>query len=263
MSTGSGSSDVCEDTAQSDGTEWYDADGEYYDCEWYASYESYCDWYGDDYASEMDGLTASQACCTCGGGSTADVVLLEAKAKAKGPIMAKPSQGESMLVDVDAVVPEYDEVVLAEVGASGSGSGMSMDSGSGSGMTMGDDSGSGMTIGSGSGSGMSIGDDSGSGMTTGSGSGSGMSIVDDSGSGMSIVDDSGSGMTEGDDTGSGTTTDDDSLVRQHMIKMRINKLHRMHRKLGNAKQMIMKKTRKMQMYKMRVVNKMKSASGSY
>merc|ERR1711865_1073462 len=233
MSTGSGSSDVCEDTAQSDGTEWYDADGEYYDCEWYASYESYCDWYGDDYASEMDGLTASQACCTCGGGSTAGVVLLEAKAKAKGPIMAKPSQGESMLVDVDAVVPEYDEVVLAEVGTSGSGSGMSMDSGSGSGMTI------------------------------GSGSGSGMSIVDDSGSGMSIVDDSGSGMTEGDDTGSGTTTDEESLAHQHMIKMRINKLHRMHRKLGNAKQMIMKKTRKMQMYKMRVVNKMKSASGSY
>merc|ERR1711865_333755 len=173
----------------------------------------------------MDGLTASQACCTCGGGATADVVLLEAKAKAKGPIMAKPSQGESMLVDVDAVVPEYDEVVLAEVGTSGSGSG--------SGMTMGDDSGSGMTIGSGSGSGMSIGDDS------------------------------GSGMTEGDDTGSGTTTDEESLAHQHMIKMRINKLHRMHRKLGNAKQMIMKKTRKMQMYKMRVVNKMKSASGSY
>merc|ERR1719162_855766 len=56
---------VCVDQTNSDGTEWYDADGEYYDCEWY----------GDDYASEMDGITASQACCTCGGGSTADVVL--------------------------------------------------------------------------------------------------------------------------------------------------------------------------------------------
>merc|ERR1711865_977139 len=58
---------VCVDQTNSDGTEWYDADGEYYDCEWYGSYESYCDWYGDDYASEMDGITASQACCTCGG----------------------------------------------------------------------------------------------------------------------------------------------------------------------------------------------------
>merc|ERR1711865_128615 len=51
--------------------------------------------------------------------------------------MSMGDDSESMLVDVDAVVPEYDEVVLAEVGASGSGSGMSMDSGSGSGMTMG------------------------------------------------------------------------------------------------------------------------------
>merc|ERR1711865_813676 len=49
--------------------------------------------------------------------------------------MSMGDDSESMLVDVDAVVPEYDEVVLAEVGASGSGSGMSMDSGSGSGMT--------------------------------------------------------------------------------------------------------------------------------
>merc|ERR1712028_311372 len=71
----------------------------------------------DDNASELDGITASQACCTCGGGSTADhgdsgsgsdLLLLEAKAKSKGPIMAKPIQGESMLVDVDAVVPEYE-----------------------------------------------------------------------------------------------------------------------------------------------------------
>merc|ERR1712028_300314 len=118
---------------------------------------------------------------------------------------------------------------------------------------MGDDSGSGMTMG----------DDSGSGMSMDSGSGSGMTMGDDSGSGMTIGSGSGSGMTMGDDSGSGTTTDEESLAHQHMIKMRINKLHRMHRKLGNAKQMIMKKTRKMQMYKMRVVNKMKSASGSY
>merc|ERR1719162_2969696 len=169
-STGSGSGsddnvygETCVDVKQSDGTEWFDADGEYYDCEWYGSYESYCDWYGDDYASELDGITASQACCTCGGGSTADhgdsgsgsdLLLLEAKAKSKGPIMAKPFQGASMLVDVDAVVPEYDEVILAEVGTSGSGSGMSMDSGSGSSSTS-MDSGSGSSstsTGSGSGS---------------------------------------------------------------------------------------------------------------
>merc|ERR1712028_99392 len=160
-STGSGSGsddnvygETCVDVKQSDGTEWFDADGEYYDCEWYGSYESYCDWYGDDYASELDGITASQACCTCGGGSTAnhgdsgsgsDLLLLEAKAKSKGPIMAKPLQGASMLVDVDAVVPEYEnafregDVILAEVGSSmGSGSGSSstsMDSGSGSSST--------------------------------------------------------------------------------------------------------------------------------
>merc|ERR1711865_582821 len=105
-STGSGSGsddnvygETCVDVKQSDRTEWFDADGGYYDCEWYGSYESYCDWYGDDYASELDGITASQACCTCGGGSTADhgdsgsgsdLLLLEAKAKSKGPIMAKP-----------------------------------------------------------------------------------------------------------------------------------------------------------------------------
>merc|ERR1711865_918303 len=163
MGSGSGSDDnvygeTCVDVKQSDGTEWVDADGEYYDCEWYGSYESYCDWYGDDYASELDGITASQACCTCGGGSTADhgdsgsgsdLLLLEAKAKSKGPIMAKPVQGASMLVDVDAVVPEYEnafregDVILAEVGSSmGSGSGSSstsndssMDSGSGSSST--------------------------------------------------------------------------------------------------------------------------------
>jgi hypothetical protein len=35
----------------SDGADRYDADGEYYDCEWHGSYKSYCDWYGDDNAS--------------------------------------------------------------------------------------------------------------------------------------------------------------------------------------------------------------------
>merc|ERR1711865_43147 len=90
MGSGAGVEDVCVDQTNSDGTDWHDADGEYYDCAWYGSYESYCEWYGDHYASEMDGVTASQACCTCGGGSTADVVLLEAKATAKGPIMVKP-----------------------------------------------------------------------------------------------------------------------------------------------------------------------------
>merc|ERR1712028_173934 len=189
-SMGSGSDDnvygeTCVDVKQSDGTEWFDADGEYYDCEWYGSYESYCDWYGDDYASELDGITASQACCTCGGGSTADhgdsgsgsdLLLLEAKAKSKGPIMAKPIQGESMLVDVDAVVPEYEnafregDVILAEVGSSmGSGSDSSMDSGSGSSSTSNDSS---MDSGSGS---SSTSMDSGSGssstsMDSGSGS---------------------------------------------------------------------------------------------
>ena len=44
---------------------WYDADGPYYDCEWYGSSGSYCTSYGDSYANF--GFTANQACCACGG----------------------------------------------------------------------------------------------------------------------------------------------------------------------------------------------------
>merc|ERR1711865_745498 len=53
MGSGAGVEDVCVDQTNSDGTDWHDADGEYYDCAWYGSYESYCEWYGDHYARWM------------------------------------------------------------------------------------------------------------------------------------------------------------------------------------------------------------------
>ncbi|CAK0904311.1 unnamed protein product [Prorocentrum cordatum] len=56
---------------------WYDSDGEHYHCDWYGA-EGGTDWtgerlnrctaYGDHSAN--GGLTASQACCVCGGGYT-------------------------------------------------------------------------------------------------------------------------------------------------------------------------------------------------
>merc|ERR1740117_281136 len=63
----SGSGDGCVDDTCSDGSEWHDADGSYFDCEWY-SRGGRCDQYGS--GESWDGENANQACCTCGGGST-------------------------------------------------------------------------------------------------------------------------------------------------------------------------------------------------
>merc|ERR1712166_1341596 len=58
----------CEDYTTENGTDWYDSDGETYTCEWYQDTEGACDAYGSGFTD--DGYTASQACCTCGGGTT-------------------------------------------------------------------------------------------------------------------------------------------------------------------------------------------------
>jgi hypothetical protein len=47
---------------------WYDIDGPYYSCEWYASGATYCEEMGHMYANF--GQTANGACCVCGGGSS-------------------------------------------------------------------------------------------------------------------------------------------------------------------------------------------------
>lgn len=47
---------------------WYDAEGEGYDCQWYAEGNN-CASYGNQF--EAFGETANEACCECGGGSTA------------------------------------------------------------------------------------------------------------------------------------------------------------------------------------------------
>ena len=85
---------------------WYDADGPYYDCAWYAQ-GSNCADLGDYFANF--GKTANQACCACGGGesvcsttapASSSTFLASAKANAK----KKPSKGnkkppqKSMLV---------------------------------------------------------------------------------------------------------------------------------------------------------------------
>ena len=46
---------------------WFDADGELYDCKWYAQGNN-CETYGSGYM-HLD-KTANEACCACGGGTT-------------------------------------------------------------------------------------------------------------------------------------------------------------------------------------------------
>ena len=53
---------ICEDTHPY----WHDADGEAYTCEWY-KIGSRCNEYGHGHSNF--GLTANQACCSCGGGT--------------------------------------------------------------------------------------------------------------------------------------------------------------------------------------------------
>jgi len=65
---GSGEAGSCADLVPDGAAEWYDADGEMYTCEWYAATNS-C---GEDWVQgvALFGMTATQACCTCGGGET-------------------------------------------------------------------------------------------------------------------------------------------------------------------------------------------------
>jgi uncharacterized protein YkwD len=51
----------------SDVPDWYDSDGEIYNCQWY-SYNNHCRYYGNGYKNF--GFTANQACCVCGGGES-------------------------------------------------------------------------------------------------------------------------------------------------------------------------------------------------
>merc|ERR1712166_848302 len=56
-------------------TPWHDSDGATYDCTWYAS-NNHCSSYGDSYANE--GVTANQACCSCGAKSSPIVTANQA-----------------------------------------------------------------------------------------------------------------------------------------------------------------------------------------
>jgi hypothetical protein len=59
-----GGNDDCVDILIN-GSDWYDSDGETYDCDWYATGNN-CE-YGDSFANF--GYTANDACCVCGGGT--------------------------------------------------------------------------------------------------------------------------------------------------------------------------------------------------
>ena len=48
-------------------SDWFDSDGDTYNCEWYDVTGS-CENLGDGFAN--NGITAKMACCACGGGST-------------------------------------------------------------------------------------------------------------------------------------------------------------------------------------------------
>lgn len=65
---GGGKSTVtCEDSVGTSPGEWYDSDGPFYSCSWYAQDDN-CEIDGDNY--DNFGLTANQACCACGGGTS-------------------------------------------------------------------------------------------------------------------------------------------------------------------------------------------------
>jgi len=55
----------CKDSKQPDGTVWHDADGGEFHCDWYSKGDR-CKKHGNSFANA--GLTATKACCTCGGG---------------------------------------------------------------------------------------------------------------------------------------------------------------------------------------------------
>jgi len=55
----------CADIVPSGQTRWSDSDGHHYHCDWYAQGER-CEEHGKHFANF--GMTASKACCACGGG---------------------------------------------------------------------------------------------------------------------------------------------------------------------------------------------------
>jgi hypothetical protein len=64
---GGGATDTqCSDLTLVNGEPWHDEGGKSTDCKWYAGKRKRCNKYGDKYP--FDGLTANDACCTCGGG---------------------------------------------------------------------------------------------------------------------------------------------------------------------------------------------------
>ena len=58
-----GGGEKCEDYVPSKQAKWFDSDGSFYDCDWYASHASFCDQYGN--RLENFGKTAQEACCVC------------------------------------------------------------------------------------------------------------------------------------------------------------------------------------------------------
>ena len=50
------------------GQAWNDSDGLEYDCQWYETTQDACEKHGNSF---RNGYTANEACCHCGGGSTA------------------------------------------------------------------------------------------------------------------------------------------------------------------------------------------------
>lgn len=63
----------CQDLVPDGETEWYSSDGPTKNCEYFASKSNYCDRWGDD--NENFNMTANQACCTCGGGTPAQIIV--------------------------------------------------------------------------------------------------------------------------------------------------------------------------------------------
>jgi hypothetical protein len=59
--------DMCNDKTQPNFVEeWSDSGGAQYNCQWYAQENKYCRLFGHQF--EKFGMTANEACCTCGGG---------------------------------------------------------------------------------------------------------------------------------------------------------------------------------------------------
>lgn len=71
----------CKDTSN-----WYDADGPFYNCEWYASNDSYCATYGN--GARNFGKTANEACCACQGGTSSKQTPSPTPAPTRSPTRA-------------------------------------------------------------------------------------------------------------------------------------------------------------------------------